>query len=90
VLIGSEPRSRWLKGAVALDDSGFMLTGARVSHTLMFETTSTGVFAVRDVRSSSVKRVASAVGDGAIARAWSMSTSSGPAEDDGVGVRSDG
>jgi thioredoxin reductase (NADPH) len=33
----------------------------------MFETTSTGVFAVRDVRSSSVKRVASAVGDGAIA-----------------------
>jgi hypothetical protein len=56
----------------------------------MFETTSTGVFAVRDVRSSSVKRVASAVGDGAIPRAWSMSTSSGLAEDDGIGVRPDG
>jgi thioredoxin reductase (NADPH) len=66
VLIGSEPHTRWLKDAIALDDRGFVLTGAGPGGTLMFETASTGVFAVGDVRSGSVKRVASAVGEGAI------------------------
>ena len=67
VLIGSEPHTRWLKGAIALDDRGFVLTGAGLEGTAMFETASAGVFAVGDVRSGSVKRVASAVGEGAIA-----------------------
>jgi thioredoxin reductase (NADPH) len=66
VLIGSVPHTRWLKGAISLDDKGFVLTGTGVGGTPMFETESTGVFAVGDVRSNSVKRVASAVGDGAI------------------------
>lgn len=67
VLIGSEPHTRWLTGAIALDDKGFVLTGTGVGGTTMFETASAGVFAVGDVRSGSVKRVASAVGEGAVA-----------------------
>jgi thioredoxin reductase (NADPH) len=67
VLIGSQPHTRWLKGAIALDDRGFVLTGTGAEGTTMFETASAGVFAVGDVRSGSVKRVASAVGEGAIA-----------------------
>ncbi|MCW2771471.1 MAG: cyclic nucleotide-regulated FAD-dependent pyridine nucleotide-disulfide oxidoreductase [Aeromicrobium sp.] len=67
VLIGSDPHTRWLKGAIALDDRGFVLTGAGLEGAAMFETASAGVFAVGDVRSGSVKRVASAVGEGAIA-----------------------
>jgi thioredoxin reductase (NADPH) len=66
VLIGSVPHTRWLKGAISLDDKGFVVTGTGVGGTPMFETESAGVFAVGDVRSNSVKRVASAVGDGAI------------------------
>jgi thioredoxin reductase (NADPH) len=67
VLIGSEPHTRWLRGAIELDDDGFVLTGTGPGSTSMFETTSTGVFAAGDVRSGSVKRVASAVGEGAVA-----------------------
>ena len=65
VLIGSEPHTGWLSGAVGLDDRGFVLTGA--ADTMTFVTTSPGIFAIGDVRSGSVKRVASAVGEGAIA-----------------------
>lgn len=67
VLIGSEPHTRWLEGAIALDDRGFVLTGDGPGGASMFETRSAGVFAVGDVRSGSVKRVASAVGEGAVA-----------------------
>lgn len=67
VLIGSAPHTRWLEGAIALDDRGFVRTGADVGGATMFETASPGVFAVGDVRSGSVKRVASAVGEGAVA-----------------------
>lgn len=67
VLIGSQPHTRWLDDAVSLDEKGFVLTGPGEGDTLTFETTRRGVFAVGDVRSNSVKRVASAVGDGAIA-----------------------
>jgi thioredoxin reductase (NADPH) len=67
VLIGSEPHTRWLEGAIALDDRGFVRTGADVGGTTLFETATPGVFAVGDVRSGSVKRVASAVGEGAVA-----------------------
>jgi thioredoxin reductase (NADPH) len=66
VMIGSDPHTRWLDGAIELDDRGFVLTGAGVDGTALFETSSVGVFAVGDVRSGSVKRVASAVGEGAV------------------------
>jgi thioredoxin reductase (NADPH) len=65
VLIGSDPHTGWLPSIIALDDRGFVRTG--VGDTMTFETTSPGIFAIGDVRSGSVKRVASAVGEGAIA-----------------------
>lgn len=79
IMAGASPRTEWLKGCLALDDKGFILTGrdldgasdkpawplARVPQ--MLETSLPGVFAVGDVRSGNVKRVASAVGEGAIA-----------------------
>ncbi|MGZ4801967.1 MAG: FAD-dependent oxidoreductase [Acidimicrobiia bacterium] len=77
VFIGAEPHARWLDGEIALDRSGFVLTGAEVDETrfpheterarLPLETSRAGVFAVGDVRSGSTKRVASAVGEGAMA-----------------------
>jgi thioredoxin reductase (NADPH) len=75
VMIGGEPQTEWLRGSVALDERGFVLTGAAAADggwTLerppyLLETTMPGVFAAGDVRHGSVKRVASAVGDGAIA-----------------------
>jgi thioredoxin reductase (NADPH) len=67
VLIGSDPHTRWLEDLIALDESGFVLTGAAGGGGQMFATTCAGVFAVGDVRSGSVKRVASAVGEGAVA-----------------------
>lgn len=67
VLIGSEPHTRWLAGAIVLDERGFVMTGAGTDTAAMFETSRTGVFAVGDVRSGSVKRVASAAGEGAVA-----------------------
>ena len=81
IMAGASPRTGWLQGCVALDDKGFILTGRDleapgISATqtwplsrspLMLETTLPSVFAVGDVRSGNVKRVASAVGEGAIA-----------------------
>jgi len=76
VLIGSQPRTQWLGEAIARDQWGFILTGpdvpAGASHRwrpghppLPLETSLPGVFAAGDVRRGSVKRVASAVGEGA-------------------------
>ncbi len=76
VLIGADPHTDWLPLAIARDPSGFLLTGEELSgdgqwqlkrrpHSL--ETSMPGVFAAGDVRRSSVKRVASAVGEGSIA-----------------------
>ena len=77
IMAGASPRTEWLRGCIALDEKGFILTGrdletgasgwtqARPPH--MLETSLPGVFAVGDVRSGNVKRVASAVGEGAIA-----------------------
>jgi len=69
IMIGADPCTGWVKDAVRLDDRGFVLTGndadASTSRTL-FETSLPGVFAVGDVRSGSVKRVASAVGEGSV------------------------
>jgi len=67
LFIGAEPNTGWLASSgLALDSKGFVLTGSDLSadgETL--ETSQRGVFAIGDVRSGSVKRVASAVGEGA-------------------------
>ncbi|WP_210437756.1 FAD-dependent oxidoreductase [Nocardioides xinjiangensis] len=63
VLIGSVPRTSWLPAEVARDEAGFVRTGE--DGRLPLETTIDGVFAVGDVRAGSIKRVATAVGDGA-------------------------
>lgn len=80
VFIGADPNTGWLTGTLALDAHGFIATGqaaltrsagkerrAPVRHPLLLETSLPGVFAAGDVRSGSVKRVASAVGEGAMA-----------------------
>jgi thioredoxin reductase (NADPH) len=79
MMTGADPNTDWVKGCVILDDKGFVKTGAdldpdeltergwrlpRPPH--LFETSIPGVFAVGDVRAQSVKRVASAVGEGSI------------------------
>jgi thioredoxin reductase (NADPH) len=72
VMIGADPRTEWLRGAIDLDEHGFVLTEPDVALTgsspmsLPFQTSQPGVFAVGDVRSGSVKRVASAVGEGSV------------------------
>jgi thioredoxin reductase (NADPH) len=79
IMAGASPRTDWLRGCIALDDKGFILTGRDLdgksgvpAWTLprspqMLETSLPGVFAVGDVRAGNAKRVASAVGEGAIA-----------------------
>jgi thioredoxin reductase (NADPH) len=68
VLIGAAPHTIWLQGEIPLDEKGYVLTGpAANSSDGLFETRRHGVFAVGDVRSGSVKRVASAVGEGSVA-----------------------
>lgn len=69
VMIGASPNTGWLKGCVALDRSGFVQTGAGFApaeEASPHATSRAGIFAVGDVRSESVKRVASAVGEGAV------------------------
>jgi thioredoxin reductase (NADPH) len=83
VMTGATPNTRWLGGCVALDADGFIKTGPDLSKEdltaahwpllrspHLLETSLPGVFAVGDVRSGNVKRVASAVGEGAIAIAF--------------------
>lgn len=65
VFIGADPCVDWLSGMVDLDDKGYVRTGG--SQALPLETNLPGVLAVGDVRSGSIKRVASAVGEGAMA-----------------------
>ena len=71
VMIGADPCTGWLKEALRLDDRGFILTGQDCGADAaqpfnVFQTSLPGVFAVGDVRSGSVKRVASAVGEGSV------------------------
>lgn len=77
VLIGAQPRTDWLPAEIRRDDQGFVLTGQDLTPTqpaepakdttpLPLETSMPGVFAAGDVRHGSVKRVASAVGEGSI------------------------
>jgi thioredoxin reductase (NADPH) len=79
IMTGASPNTNWLKGRLALDDKGFILTGRDLPLAVepdqnpwplsrppqMLETSLPGVFAVGDVRAGSVKRVAAAVGEGA-------------------------
>ena len=79
LMTGANPNTTWLKGCVALDARGFVKTGPSLSpedldrsrwpaarSPLLFETSLPGVFAIGDVRASSVKRVAAAVGEGSV------------------------
>ncbi len=81
VFIGAEANTGWLQGAVELDERGFVLTGRELNDSalheedwqersrepFLLETSMPGVFAAGDVRSGSIKRVASAVGEGSMA-----------------------
>jgi thioredoxin reductase (NADPH) len=83
VMTGASPRTEWLRGCLALDEKGFILTGREIDGAAskaardnppwplarppqMLETSLPGVFAVGDARAGNVKRVAAAVGEGAI------------------------
>jgi thioredoxin reductase (NADPH) len=65
-MIGASPKTAWLRDTLAMDDKGFIMTGSSVDSTDFFGTNLEGVFAVGDVRCGSVKRVASAVGEGSV------------------------
>jgi thioredoxin reductase (NADPH) len=71
---GAKPHTGWLTGCVALDDAGFVLTGDEVERRdhrpRPLESSVAGVFAVGDARSGSIKRVAAAVGEGAMVLAF--------------------
>jgi thioredoxin reductase (NADPH) len=77
VMTGADPNTDWLARCLALDSKGFIKTGPELTpedlatwhpgrHPFLLETSIPGVFATGDVRSNSVKRVASAVGEGSI------------------------
>jgi len=69
VLIGAEPNTAWLDGCLELDDQGFVRTGRASDGTPLpspYMTSKPGIFAVGDVRSGSVKRVAASVGEGSV------------------------
>jgi thioredoxin reductase (NADPH) len=67
IMVGASPNTEWLSGLVNLDDKGFVITGAGVATPASpFATSRSGIFAVGDVRAGSVKRVASAVGEGSV------------------------
>ena len=65
LFLGALPCTEWLEDVVARDDDGFILTGPAVGADTLLQTTVAGVFAVGDVRSGSMKRCATAVGEGA-------------------------
>ncbi len=69
LMIGAEPNTDWLQGCLDLDEKGFVKTGYDPEGAPLkspYATTRPGIFAVGDVRSGSVKRVASAVGEGSV------------------------
>lgn len=77
IFIGAQPKTLWLRGDVEMDDHNFILTGGQLVEKklwtpkeripLTFETSMPGVFSCGDVRASSTKRIASAVGEGSVA-----------------------
>ncbi|HWD86411.1 MAG TPA: FAD-dependent oxidoreductase [Solirubrobacteraceae bacterium] len=67
LFLGASPCTAWLRGVVATDENGFVLTGEAAGADGLLETSVPGVFAAGDVRSGSTKRCATAVGEGAMA-----------------------
>jgi thioredoxin reductase (NADPH) len=79
IYIGAVPNTDWLNGMVLRDNHGFILTGSDLydhkhpqnmimdHHPLLLETNIPGIFAAGDIRHNSIKRIASAVGEGATA-----------------------
>lgn len=74
VMTGADPNTEWLNGSLELDANGFVKTGSDVGERwplrrspYLLETSLPGVFAVGDIRAGSIKRVASAVGEGSMA-----------------------
>jgi thioredoxin reductase (NADPH) len=81
VFVGAEPHTSWLRSLVACSDRGFVLSGPQVATSehgdwarwplerdpYLLETNVPGIFVAGDVRAQSIKRVASAVGEGAMA-----------------------
>ncbi|MDP5084096.1 MAG: FAD-dependent oxidoreductase [Yoonia sp.] len=74
IMVGAAPNTGWLSDLVALDAKGFVMTGQAVDKSTPYETSHHGIFAVGDVRAGSVKRVASAVGEGSvvISKVWEV------------------
>ncbi|MEM6481647.1 MAG: FAD-dependent oxidoreductase [Pseudomonadota bacterium] len=72
IMVGAAPNTAWLSGHCELDDKEFVKTGKAVGADTPYETSCKGIFAVGDVRAGSVKRVASAVGEGSvvISKVW--------------------
>jgi thioredoxin reductase (NADPH) len=79
-MTGADPNTDWLNGCIALDSKGFIKTGLDLTpenlsaahwslarQPYLLEATLPGIFAIGDVRAGSIKRVASAVGEGSIA-----------------------
>jgi thioredoxin reductase (NADPH) len=98
VFIGAKPGTGWLAGQLAEDRHGFLLTGSDIPAArledqnltpLFLETSRPGVFAVGDVRSGSVKRVAAAIGEGSVAvrLAFERLQSAGQADPIGLAAR---
>jgi thioredoxin reductase (NADPH) len=97
VLIGAQPHTEWLGGTLQRDQKGFIVTGRDLDRVgvgwnlerepLALETSMPGVFAVGDARQGSVKRVASAVGEGAIAVRYIHEYLAAPVDLAGVGSR---
>jgi thioredoxin reductase (NADPH) len=77
IFVGQAPRTSWMQGVVRRDERGFVLTGADLGTPppdwpldvppLPLETSVPGIFAAGDVRHGSIKRIASSVGEGAMA-----------------------
>ena len=77
MFIGAEPRTDWLRGHVEMDEHGFLVAGRDLrddqlgaygsERPYFLETSQPGIFAVGDVHAGSIKRVASAVGEGSMA-----------------------
>jgi thioredoxin reductase (NADPH) len=98
VFIGAKPGTGWLAGQLAEDRHGFLLTGSDIPATrlenenltpLFLETSRPGIFAIGDVRSGSVKRVAAAIGEGSVAvrLAFERRQSAGTADPIGLPAR---
>lgn len=79
IFIGAKPNTEWLQNSVMLDSSGYVVTGSNIEQNhqkpaswnvkrepYLYETSLPGIFAIGDIRSQSIKRVASAVGEGSV------------------------